>query len=139
MTQPVEALFDSGLERYKAGESPETLIPVFKEICDRAPKNSSSWTCLSWLYLLAQKPELAYKAAQKGVKHNPQDPQARINLAVAMLETSQKGVRQHVEIAQQLVFAAKEYRDEITENIADGFSRKPDWPALKRVQDWIFE
>lgn len=139
MTQPVEEIFDRGIERYKAGEAPETLIPVFKEICDRAPKNSSAWTCLAWLYLLVEKPELAVKAAQKGVKHNPQDPQARINLAVAMLETAQKGVRPHVEIAQQLIFAAQEFRDEVKENIADGFKRKPEWPALKRVQNWIFE
>jgi predicted Zn-dependent protease len=139
MTETVEDLFDSGVERYKAGEDPETLIPVFKEICDRASKNSPSWTCLAWLYLLVQKPELALKAAQKAVKLNPQDPQARVNLAVAMLETSQKGVRQHVEIAAQLVLAAKELRDEVKENIADGLKRKPDWKALQRVNTWIFE
>lgn len=137
--QPVEEIFDSGIERYKAGEAPETLIPVFKDICDRSPKNSSAWTCLAWLYLLEGKSAQAVKAAQKGVKHNPQDPQARINLVVAMLETAQKGVRPHVEIAQQLILAAKEFRDEVKDNIADGFQRKPDWPALKRVNDWIFE
>ncbi len=38
MTQTVESLFDTGLERYKAGESVDSLIPVFKEVCDRAPE-----------------------------------------------------------------------------------------------------
>jgi hypothetical protein len=36
MTQTVEALFDQAIERYKAGEGPNELIPTFKEICDRA-------------------------------------------------------------------------------------------------------
>ncbi|MDJ0707862.1 MAG: tetratricopeptide repeat protein, partial [Leptolyngbyaceae cyanobacterium MO_188.B28] len=85
MTQTVDALFDEALERYSSGESADTLIPVFKDICDRAPKSSPAWTCLSWLYLLADKPNSAYKAAQRAVKLNPKDPQARVNLAIAML------------------------------------------------------
>lgn len=139
MTQTLESLFDSGLERYKAGESPATLIPVFKDICDRSPKSSAAWTCLSWLYLLDDKASLACKAAQKAVKINPQDPQARVNLAVAMLETGQKGLRQHVEFAQQLIFVNEEWRSELEESIKDGLSRKPDWKSLTKVKDWIFE
>lgn len=80
MTETVEALFDQGLERYNAGESAATLLPVFKDVCDRSPKSSSAWTCLSWLYLLDSKPSQAAKAAQKAIKLNPQDPQARVNL-----------------------------------------------------------
>ncbi|OKH49326.1 hypothetical protein NIES2101_20865 [Calothrix sp. HK-06] len=139
MTQTLESLFDSGLERYKAGESPATLIPVFKDICDRSPKSSAAWTCLSWLYLLDNKAKEACKAAQKAVKINPQDPQARVNLAVAMLETGQKGLRQHVEFAQQLIFVNEEWRSELEESIKDGLSRKPDWKSLTKVKDWIFE
>jgi predicted Zn-dependent protease len=139
MTQTVEALFDQGIERYKNGEAPDVLIPVFKEVCDRAPKNSSGWTCLSWLYLLDQKPEQAYKAAQKAVKLNPEDPQARINLAIAMLETSHKGVREHVELAGQIALAVPELREELEGNIADGLSRKPEWKSLLRVKQWLFE
>lgn len=139
MTQTLESLFDSGLERYKAGESPATLIPVFKDICDRSPKSSAAWTCLSWLYLLDDKGKEACKAAQKAVKINPQDPQARVNLAVAMLETGQKGLRQHVEFAQQLIFVNEEWRSELEESIKDGLSRKPDWKSLIKVKDWIFE
>jgi predicted Zn-dependent protease len=139
MTQTVESLFDTGLERYKAGEAADSLIPVFKEVCDRAPKTSSAWICLSWLYLLDNKPNLAYKAAQKAVKLNPQDPQARINLAVAMLETGQKGLREHIDFTQQLIFVNPEWRDEITSSIEDGLSRKPDWQSLAKVKSWLFE
>lgn len=135
----VEALFDQGLERYRAGESAAELLPLFKEVCDRTPKSSSAWTCLAWLYLLDNKPTQAVKAAQKAVKLNPQDPQARVNLAVAMLETAQKGVREHVEIAGQLVMAVPELRDEVKQNFEDGLSRKPDWKSLQRVKNWLFE
>ncbi|MGJ5630049.1 tetratricopeptide repeat protein [Nostoc sp. CALU 1950] len=139
MTNTVESLFDTGLERYKAGESVESLIPVFKEVCDRAPKTSAAWICLAWLYLLDSKPNLAYKAAQKAVKLNPQDPQARINLALAMLETGQKGLREHIDIAQQLIFVNEEWSDEIKNSIEDGLSRKPDWQSLTKVKNWLFE
>ncbi|WP_341531149.1 tetratricopeptide repeat protein [Nostoc sp. UHCC 0302] len=139
MTQTVESLFDTGLERYKAGEAADSLIPVFKEVCDRAPKTSAAWICLAWLYLLDNKPSLAYKAAQKAVKLNPQDPQARINLALAMLETKQKGLREHIDFAQQLIFVNPEWRDEIKNSIEDGLSRKPDWQSLAKVKNWLFE
>ncbi|MCC5624583.1 M48 family metallopeptidase [Nostoc sp. CHAB 5715] len=139
MTNTVESLFDTGLERYKAGEAVDSLIPVFKEVCDRAPKTSAAWICLAWLYLLDNKPNLAYKAAHKAVKLNPQDPQARVNLALAMLETGQKGLREHIDIAQQLIFVNEEWRDEIKTSIEDGLSRKPDWQSLKKVKNWLFE
>jgi predicted Zn-dependent protease len=136
---PVDALFDQGVDRYKAGEAVADLLPVFKEICDRAPKTSAAWTCLSWLYLLDAKPSQALKAAQKAVKLNPQDPQARVNLSIAMLDTAQKGVRQHVEIAGQIILISPELRQEVQQNIEEGLSRKPDWKSLKRVKSWLFE
>ncbi|MCG6137467.1 MULTISPECIES: tetratricopeptide repeat protein [Nostocaceae] len=139
MAQTVEFLFDTGLERYKAGESPESLIPVFKEVCDRAPKTSSAWICLAWLYLLENKANLAYKAAQKAVKLNPQDPQARVNLALSMLETGQKGLRQHIDFVKQLMFVNQEWHDEIKDSIEDGLTRKPDWQSLVKVKNWLFE
>jgi predicted Zn-dependent protease len=138
MTQTVETLFDEGIERYKAGEPAEDLIPVFKEICDRADRNSPAWTCLAWLYLIVGKPSLAYKAAQKAVKLNPQDPQARINLSMAMLETGQKGVRSHIEIIQQMMMVP-ELRTEAEQTFADGLERKPDWTSLAKVKAWVLE
>ena len=136
MTQTLDSLFDAGLERYKAGEPVADLIPVFKELCDRSPKSSAAWTCLAWLYLLDNKANLAYKAAQKAVKINPQDPQARVNLAVAMLE---KGLREHVDFAKQLILVNDEWQDEIKESIEDGLTRKPDWQSLIKVKNWLFE
>lgn len=139
MTQTVEALFDEGIERYKAGEDPNSLIPLFKDVCDRARKSSPAWTCLAWLYLLTDKPTQAYTAAQKATKLNPHDPQAQVNLAISMLETSKKGVRQHIEMAQQIMMAASELEEEVKQNIEEGLSRKPEWESLKRIKAWLFE
>jgi predicted Zn-dependent protease len=136
-TKTVEELFNEGIERYQAGEAAETLIPVFKEVCDRAKKNSPSWTCLAWLYLLTDKPSLAYQAAQKAIKLNPEDAQTRVNLILAMLDSGQKGVRSHVELVQRMVMIP-EVRTEIEQNIADGLKRKTDWSAMQRLQNWVF-
>ncbi|MCM1985116.1 tetratricopeptide repeat protein [Lyngbya confervoides] len=140
-TQPpktVEALFDEGVERYQKGESVQTLIPFFKQICDRAKRNSPAWTCLAWLQLLADKPYAAFKSAQKAVKLNPEDAQARVNLAIAMLETHQKGVRDQVELLQQMMMVP-ELKQEVEDNFQDGLKRKPDWNSLKKVRSWILE
>jgi tetratricopeptide (TPR) repeat protein len=135
-TTTVEELFQQGLERYSNGEAPEVLIPVFKDVCDRAQRNSPALTCLAWLYLLEGKPALALKAAQKAVKLNPQDPQARINMVMAMLETEQKGVRPHIEVIQQILMVP-ELREEVDNSFADGLKRNPDWASLKKVKAWL--
>ncbi|PZO36840.1 MAG: hypothetical protein DCF21_10090 [Leptolyngbya sp.] len=137
MTQTVETLFDEGIERYKAGEDPAELIPVFKDLCDRAPKSSAAWACLAWLYLLTDKPSAGLKAAQKSVKLNPQDPQSRVNLAVAMLDAGKPGVREQVEIAEQVMTVADDLRAEVMQSIDDGLARKPDWKSLARVKQWL--
>ncbi|MBE9040320.1 hypothetical protein IQ235_05875 [Oscillatoriales cyanobacterium LEGE 11467] len=134
-----EEIFNDAIERYQAGEDPSTLIPVFKDICDSARKNSSAWTCLAWLYLLDDRPLLAYKAARKAVKLNPDDPQARVNLAIASIESKQKGVREQIDRAIQLMMVSSEWRSEIQKNFEDGLNRKPDWKSLQRVQSWILE
>ena len=139
MTQSAESLFEQGIERYKSGESASELIPVFKEICDRTPKSSAALTCLSWLYLLEEKPNSAYKTAQKAVKLNPQDPQAHINLALALLETGKKGVRDHVEAASEVMMVSTELREEIQSSLEEGLSRKQDWKNLQRIYKWLFE
>jgi tetratricopeptide (TPR) repeat protein len=137
MSESVTTLFEQGLERYQAGEDLEKLIPFFKDICDRAPKNSSAWSCLAWLYLLSDRPKLALKAAQKSVKLDGRAPQARINLVLAMLDAGQAGVRQHIEIVQEIIGLEQQIRNDVEENIEDGLSRKPDWKSLQRVKNWL--
>lgn len=137
MNAPVETEFEQAIARYQNGESVDELIPVFKDICDRAPKNSAAWTCLAWLYLLGDRPKSAYKAASKAVKLSPQDPQAQVNLALAMLDTEKKGVREHIDRALEVMAYSDELREELQRNCQDGLTRKPDWENLKRVQNWL--
>ena len=137
--QTLESKFEEGIERYKGGEPASDLLPTFKEICAQAPKNSAAQTCLSWLYLLADKPNAAYKAAQRAVKLAPQDPQARVNLAIAMLETGKSGVRDQIDQLAPVLSAVDELKAEVQENFEEGLSRKPDWKSLKRVQSWLFD
>ncbi len=138
MTQSVETLFDQALEKYQAGEAAENLISTFQEICDRAPKNSAAWTCLAWLYLLVDQPKKALKAAEISVKLEPRDPQSQVNLALAMLEVGQKGVRKHIEIVQQAVDFEEKIKNMVQESIEDGLKRKPDWESLQKVNKWLF-
>jgi predicted Zn-dependent protease len=131
-------LFDQALARYQAGESAASLIPDFQDICHRAPRMSSAWTCLSWLYLLTQDPANAVKAASRAVKIDTYDAQARVNLALALMESKQKGVREHIEMAQRLIQGSEESQQQLESSFADGLQRQPDWAALQKVQSWIF-
>jgi hypothetical protein len=71
------------------------------------------------------------------VKLNPQDPQARINLSLAMLETNAKGVREHIELVQRLRVMAPELAAELDDSLEDGLVRRPDWQALLKVKAWL--
>ena len=55
-----------------------------------------------------------------------------------MLETSKKGVREHIDIAAQVLAASAELRNETQASIEEGLSRNPDWKSLSRVQQWLF-
>ena len=138
MSESLDTLFDQGLEKYQAGEKAENLIPTFQEVCDRDPKNSAAWTCLAWLYMLVDQPQKALKAANKSIKIEPRDPQAQVNLALAMLGAGEKGVRKHIDIVQQAIGFDDRIRDTIKENIEEGLTRKPDWNGLQRVNKWLF-
>ncbi len=134
-----EDLFQQGLERYRAGEDATSLIPLYEKITDRQPKVASGWICLSWLYLLNNQADLAVKAAKQAVKLSPEDPQARINLAIALLETNQKGVREQVEAAQNWLLLLSDLKPEVVENFAEGARRRPNWEALEKVRKWVLE
>ena len=137
MTNLFETDFEEGLERYKQGEKPEDLIVYFKKICDHSPKHAIAWTCLAWLYLLADKPYKALEAAKKSVKIDSKSPQSRINLALAMLECNVTGVRSHIQVAEQVMSLDKETYQEVLDNIRDGLTRKPNWENLKNIQKWL--
>lgn len=132
-----EGLFEQALERYRQGDPPEDLIDDFLRLTAQAPGQSAAWTCLAWLQLLLDKPQDALKSARTAVRLNPQDPQARVNLSVAMLETGAKGVREHIEMVQRITLVAPDLGEELNDSIADGLARRPGWSAMEKVRLWL--
>jgi predicted Zn-dependent protease len=131
------SLFDQAIARYQQGAEPADLIDDFLTITAQSPRQSAGWTCLAWLQLLLDQPRTALQSARNAVRLNPQDPQARINLSVAMLETGAKGVREHIEMVQRVVQIAPELAGELNDSIADGLRRRPGWQALEKVKAWL--
>jgi predicted Zn-dependent protease len=131
------SLFEQAISRYNAGAPAGDLIADFQEITQQAPRQSAGWTCLAWLLLLDGQPHEALRAARTAVRLNPQDPQARVNLSLAMLETGAKGVREHIDIVQRVMVMAPELASELHDSMADGLRRRPGWGALLKVQAWL--
>jgi hypothetical protein len=132
-----ESLFEAAIGRYQAGADPADVIQDFLAITQQAPRHSAGWTCLAWLQLLLDQPEPALRSARTAVRLNGQDPQARINLSLAMLETGAKGVREHIDLVKQVMAMAPDMARELEESIADGLRRKPGWPAMEKVRGWL--
>ena len=137
MESSQESLFQQAMNRYQQGAPAQDLLTDFETITAAAPRQSAGWTCLAWLQLLSGQSEQALRSARLAVKLNNQDPQARINLCLAMLETRAKGVRDQIEVVQQVLALAPEVGDELKESIEDGLRRKPEWPALLKVKAWL--
>ena len=137
MESSEESLFDKAMARYESGVDASDLIGDFESITATAPNQSAGWTCLAWLQLLCNQNESALRSARKAVKLNKQDPQARINLCLALLETQSKGVREHIEFLQRALFAVPDLEKELKHSIEDGLKRKPNWQSLKKIKNWL--
>ena len=137
MDQLEESLFEEALNRYKAGSPAEDLIKDFQKIVSSTPNNAAGWTCLSWLQLLSDNPYEALRSARYAVKLNGQDPQSRINLSIALLETNSKGVRDHIDYVKRAIIVLPELEKELKESFEDGLARKPNWKTLLKIKSWL--
>ena len=92
----LESFFNNALSRYQSGEDILEVIDDFKQITNEIPNHFAAWTCLSWLYLILKKNDDGLFAAKQAVRLNSQDPQARMNLALALLaHKKQRSKRSH--------------------------------------------
>ena len=132
-----DSLFEQAMARYQAGADAADVLPDLLQITETAPRQSAGWTCLAWLQLLCDQPEEALRSARFAVKLNGQDPQARINLSLALLETQSKGVRDHIQVVQQVMAFAPDLSSELKASIADGLERRPGWKSLEKVKNWL--
>ena len=137
MESSQESLFEQAMARYQAGASAAEILPDFLRITEAAPRQSAGWTCLAWLQLLCDLPEDALRSARFAVKLNPQDPQARVNLSLALLETEPNGGREHVQVVQQVLTMAPQISDELRTALDDGLQRRPNWTSLEKVKTWL--
>ena len=133
----IEAEFNAALSRYEAGEDLLPLVDDFKKIINQIPNHFAAWTCLAWLQLLQKNNEDALFAAKQAVKLNGQDPQARMNLALALLATNNKGVRDHIDLIKRLIIFAPELEEDLKESVNDGLLRYSDWSELKKIKKWL--
>ncbi len=126
--------FNEGISRYEAGEDPQQLIPIFQELGQEEPEEQSVWVCLSWLYLLANQPEEAVKAARKAVFYDRDSAQAHLNLTLALLDSGQQGASYHLQQAQELLKRYTEQRKSMMENFQSARQRRPDWVTIQTIQ-----
>tara|TARA_Y100001933_G_scaffold238961_1_gene263128 strand:+ start:4119 stop:4535 length:417 start_codon:yes stop_codon:yes gene_type:complete len=133
----IETEFNAALSRYQAGEDLKIVIKDFEEITSQIPNHFAAWTCLSWLHLLLKNNEEALFTAKQAVKLNGQDPQARMNLALSLLATNNKGVRVHIDIIKRIILMAPELEDDLKSSLQDGFLRYPEWTELKKIKKWL--
>ena len=131
------SLFEQALKSYNEGAPLSEVIASFQQITQQDPRLSAGWTCLAWLQLLDNQAQTALRSARMAVKLNPQDPQARINLSLALLETESKGVRDHIQVVQQVLTMAPQIADDLKGALDDGAQRRPDWAALGKVRAWL--
>ncbi len=132
-----ENLFDNAMSRYQSGEDASELIKEFEKITSLSPNQSAGWTCLAWLQLLCNLNQDALRSARIAVKLNGQDPQARINLSLALLETNSKGVRDHIEFVKKALLIVPDVEKELKLSIEDGLNRKPGWGSLEKIRTWL--
>tara|TARA_Y100000589_G_scaffold324695_1_gene361291 strand:+ start:13346 stop:13762 length:417 start_codon:yes stop_codon:yes gene_type:complete len=133
----IETDFNSALSKYHSGEDLNIIVEDFQAIINQIPNHFAAWTCLSWLQLLLKNNEQALVIAKQAVKLNGQDPQARLNLSLALLATNTKGVREHIDLIKRIILMAPELAEELKTSIEDGLERDPDWKELQKVRKWL--
>tara|TARA_B100001029_G_C14747757_1_gene278990 strand:+ start:148 stop:576 length:429 start_codon:yes stop_codon:yes gene_type:complete len=133
----IEADFNSALSKYQDSKDLIPIVQDFQNIIQQIPNHFAAWTCLSWLQLILKNNEEALAAARQAVRLNQQDPQARMNLALALLATKNKGVRDHVELIKKMAMMMPEIKNDLEESVEDGFNRYPDWPELIKIKKWL--
>ena len=134
---PVEADFNAALSRYQDGKELIPIVEDFQKIIEQIPNHFAAWTCLSWLQLLLKNNEEALSAAKQAVRLNQQDPQARMNLSLALLATNNKGVRENVELIKKMAMMIPDVKTELKESVEDGLNRYPKWPELIKIKKWL--
>lgn len=94
--------FSIGLEKYNDKEDYDSVIEIFEQGVKENPRDSSYYTCLSWLHMIRNKGNDRKKSidlAKTALRYDPSNAQAQYNLVLSYMLNGRKGVREEFEKA----------------------------------------
>ncbi len=132
--------FSMGIEKYNNREDYDVVISTFEQGLEENPRDSSYYTCLSWLHLLRNKGNDRKKSidfAKSALRYDPGNAQAQYNLVLAYMLNGRKGIREEFEKAismskDQDITSAKT-------NLKDFIDRHGNSPEVDKLIKWIEE
>lgn len=137
-TEKKDELFTKAIEQYNNKEPYDTVIATFEEGLKQNSKDSSYYTCLSWLYILRDKGNDRKKAidyAKSALKYEATNAQAQYNLVLAYMLTGRKGIREEFEKA--ISMSREQDIDSAKSNLKDAIAREGSQPDFEKLLKWI--
>ena len=131
-------LFTIGNELYQQKAPLPEVIDVFLQAEEKYNKDSSVYTCLSWLYMLKDESgdfDKAISYAKTALRLDPGNIQAHVNLVLALLATGKKGVREQFE--KVISRSTKQDLEHAVYNLKDALERKPEFQDAAKLLTWI--
>jgi tetratricopeptide (TPR) repeat protein len=131
-------LFNKAIEKYNNKESYDSVIETFEEGLKNNSKDSSYYTCLSWLFILRNKGNDRKKAidyAKNALKFEATNAQAQYNLVLAYMLTGRKGIREEFERA--ISMSREQDIESAKSNLKDAISREGNQPEFEKLLKWI--
>jgi tetratricopeptide (TPR) repeat protein len=130
--------FNLGLEMYNSGEPYDKVIETFEKGLNENSRDSSFYTCLSWLYILRNKGNDRKKSidlAKNALKYDPSNAQAQYNLVLSYMLTGRKGIREEFEKA--ISMSKDQDLEAAKTNLKDALAREGSIPEVEKLLKWI--
>ena len=136
-TETEDDFFSRGLEMYNNKEPYDDVIDTFNEGLNENTRDSSYYTCLSWLHILRNTGSDRKKAmdyAKTALKFEPTNAQAQYNLVLSYLLIGRKGVREEFEKA--ISMSRDQDIEAAVTNLQEAIDRE-DMSEAKKLLKWI--
>lgn len=133
-----DEIFNKAVQQYNDKVDYDTVISTFEEGLKNNSKDSSYYTCLSWLFILRNKGSDRKKAidyAKNALKYEPTNAQAQYNLVLASMLTGKKGIREEFEKA--ISMSREQDIESAKSNIKDAIEREGTQPEFEKLLKWI--
>jgi len=130
--------FNLGLELYNNKEPYDKVIETFELGLKDNSRDSSYYTCLSWLYLFRDKGNDRKKSinlAKTALKYDPSNTQAQFNLVLAYLFNGRAGVREEFERA--IAMSKDQDLEAAKTNLKEIVKREGEIPEVLKLLKWI--